>query len=840
MNFFFSLLLICYVYKNRLLSQIQIMKYIIIGGVAGGATTAARIRRNDETAHIIVLEKSKYISYANCGLPYYIGDIINDRDKLFVQTPASFGQRFNIDVRVEHEAMDINREKKELLIRRMDGSDYIETYDKLILSPGANPFVPPLKGVETPGIFTLRNVDDADKIKQFAIDNAITRAVVIGAGFIGLEMAENLHHLGAMVSIVEMTPQVMNPIDFPMASIVHQHLIQKNINLYLEETVEAFTQKEDNSVEVHFKSGKTMETDLVILSIGVKPETTLAKRSGLKIGDMGGIWVNEFLQTSDENIYAVGDAIEFPHPVTNQSWLNYLAGPANRQGRIVADNIIFGNKIKYEGAIGTSIAKIFDITVAATGLASKMLKRMNIDHLYSTTHSASHANYYPGSSLMSTQIAFDPKTGQLFGAQIVGYEGVDKRIDQLALLIKKGGTIEDLVKIEHAYAPPYSSAKDPIAMAGYVAQNILSGKMKPVYWDEVANSDPNNITLLDVRTEMEHELGSIPHSTLIPIDELRDRLDEIPRDKPIIIYCAVGMRGYLAYRILSQHGFENVRSLSGGYKTYSNATAPITLCDTGCAPIIQVEQEEEFGTIDYKTVRVDACGMQCPGPIMKLKQSVDSVEEGDRIEISSTDPGFPRDAEAWAQTTGNKFISKSEEKGIFTITIQKGEAKSARILTSSDGKSKTLILFSDDLDKALATFVLANGAAATGEKVSIFFTFWGLNVLKKVKKPKVKKDFFGKMFSIMLPSHSLKLKLSKFNMLGMGRIMMRHIMKTKGIDSLESLRQQALDNGVEFIACQMSMHVMGVKQEELIDEATIGGVATYMNRAEEANVNLFI
>lgn len=815
------------------------MKYIIIGGVAGGATTAARIRRNDETAHIIVLEKSKYISYANCGLPYYIGDVISDRNNLFVQTPASFGQRFNIDVRVEHEAIEIDKEKREIVIRRIDGSDYTETYDKLVLSPGANPFIPPLKGVETAGIFTLRNVDDADKIKQFAIDNAITRAVVIGAGFIGLEMAENLHHLGAMVSIVEMTPQVMNPIDFPMASIVHQHLIEKSINLYLEETVESFTQKEE-AIEVQFKSGRTMETDLVILSIGVKPETTLAKKAGLKIGERGGIWVNEFMQTSDEHIYAVGDAIEFPHPVTGQSWLNYLAGPANRQGRIAADNLVFGNKISYEGAIGTSIAKIFDITVAATGLASKMLKKMDIDHICSTTHSASHANYYPGSSLMSIQLAFAPETGKLFGAQIVGYEGVDKRIDQIALLIKKGGTVEDLVKIEHAYAPPYSSAKDPIAMSGYVAQNILSKKMKPAYWNEVVNFSPETTTLIDVRTQVEYELGAIPNALHIPLDELRKRLDEIPRNKPIIIYCAVGLRGYIAYQILTQNGFDNVRNLSGGYKTYSNATAPITLCDQGCTPIIQVKQEEEQEVAEFKTIQVDACGMQCPGPILKLKQSVDTLNEGDRVEITATDPGFQRDAEAWAQTTGNKLITKSGDNGKYTVIIQKGEPKSSRILTSTDGKAKTLIMFSDDLDKALATFVLANGAAATGEKVSIFFTFWGLNVLKKVKKPQVKKDFFGKMFSIMLPSHSLKLKLSKFNMLGMGRIMMRHIMKNKGIDSLESLRQQALDNGVEFIACQMSMDVMGVKQEELIDEATIGGVATYMNRAETANINLFI
>lgn len=818
------------------------MKYIIIGGVAGGATTAARIRRNDESAEIILLERGKYISYANCGLPYYIGDVIHERDKLFVQTPASFGLRFNVDVRVEHEVIDIITDEKKIIIRRNDGNDYTESYDKLVLSPGAYPFIPPLQGVETPGIFTLRNVDDADKIKQYATNNSIRRAVVIGAGFIGLEMAENLHHLGAMVSIVEMTPQVMNPIDFSMASIVHQHLMQKSINLYLEETVEAFTKK-DEGIEVRFKSGKTMDADLVILSIGVKPETTLAKKAGLKLGETGGIWVNEYMQTSDEHVYAVGDAVEFPHPFTGKPWLNYLAGPANRQGRIAADNLVFGNSIQYEGAIGTAIAKIFDITVASTGLPAKMLKKMGIDYISSTTHSGSHAGYYPGSMLMSIKITFAPKTGKLFGAQIVGYEGVDKRVDQIALIIKNGGTIADLIQVEHAYAPPYSSAKDPIAMAGYVAQNILTGKMKPAYWRELLNDTSSSHTIIDVRTEMENRLGAIPNAINIPVDSLRNRLNEIPRDKPIIVYCAVGLRGYLASRILMQNGFEQVRNLSGGYKTYSNATAPIELCETGCTPIFQIKHEDDQEIKDkkeMKTINVDACGIQCPGPILKLKQSIDSIEEGDQVEITATDPGFLRDAGAWCDSTGNKLIQKKEDAGKFIVVVQKGEPKSCKNITTCDGKAKTLILFSDDLDKALATFVLANGAAATGQKVTIFFTFWGLNMLKKVKKPKVKKDIFGKMFSMMLPAHSLKLKLSKFNMLGMGSWMMRLIMKQKGIDSLESLRQQALDNGVEFIACQMSMDVMGVKKEELMDEVTIGGVATYMNRAEEANINLFI
>lgn len=812
------------------------MKYIIIGGVAGGATTAARIRRNDETAEIILLEKGKYISYANCGLPYYIGGIIQERENLFLQTPASFGGRFNADIRIENEVTSINTITKTVNIRKGDGTEYSETYDKLLLSPGASPVRPPLPGIDTEGIFTLRNITDTDRIKKHITEHPIKNAVIIGAGFIGLEMAENLHHTGAKVSIVEMAPQVMTPIDFSMAALVHQHLVQKGVNLFLEQSVDSFTKK-DGAVEVIFKSGKRITADIVILSIGVRPETTLAKEAGLLIGETGGIAVNDFLQTSDENIYAVGDAIEFRHPISGAPWLNYLAVPANRQGRIVADNMVYGNKIKYEGAIGTSIAKVFDMTVATTGLPAKRLKQAQIEYISSTTHSGSNASYYPGSLPMTIKITFDPRTGKLFGGQIVGYTGVDKRIDQLSLIIKHGGTIYDLMEIEHAYAPPFSSAKDPVAIAGYVAENIIKNRMQVVYWREIRDSNPSEITLLDVRTRDEHGLNAIPGSVNIPLDELRTRLAELPAEKPIYIYCAIGLRGYLAYRILIQHGFVNIKNLSGGYKTYNAATTPIINKD-------QPDSADRTQNIDthnnMETIKVDACGLQCPGPILKMKKSVDAIAEGQRVEMISTDAGFARDAAAWCATTGNELISNTSEGGKFTVIIEKKSNKTCNIVSSSNGKGKTLILFSDDLDKALATFVLANGAAATGEKVTIFFTFWGLNALKKVTKPTVKKDIFGKMFSMMLPSNSLKLKLSKMNIGGMGSRMMRYIMAKKGIDSLESLRQQALDNGVEFIACQMSMDVMGVKREEMLDEVTIGGVATYMERADNANINLFI
>ena len=813
------------------------MKHIIIGGVAGGATAAARIRRADEEAEIVLLEKGKYISYANCGLPYYIGGAIAEREKLFLQTPASFGGRFNIDVRIENEAVGIDTAAKSVDVRRADGSTYTESYDKLLLSPGASPVRPPLKGIDSEGIFTLRNVDDTDRIKNYITTRTVASAVVVGAGFIGLEMAENLHRAGAGVSIVEMGNQVRAPVDFSIASHVHQHLLQKGVHLYLEQSVERF-EKRDDKIEVFFTSGKSIATDLVILSIGVRPETALAKAAGLRIGETGGIWVDDYLQTSAADVYAVGDAIEFPHPLTGKPWLNYLANPANRQGRIVADNMVFGNTTRYEGAIGTSIAKVFDMTVASTGLAAKRLKQFGIPYASSTTHSASHAGYYPDALPLTLKLTFDPASGKLYGGQCVGYDGADKRIDQIALLIKQGGTVYDLIKVEHAYAPPFSSAKDPIAIAGYVAGNIISGAMPVATWRQMAEADRCDTLFLDVRTREEHAFGAIPGSVNIPLDELRGRIGELPRDKEIYIYCAVGLRGYLALKILTGHGFTRVKNLSGGYKTYATATAPI---ENKTATIRTNGKTDTQHTGErIKTLKIDACGLQCPGPVMKIKQAIDSIGEGERIEMVATDAGFSRDAQAWCNTTGNILISNSEEKGKYTVVIEKGSPQACRTATSCDGKAKTLIMFSDDLDKALATFVLANGAAATGQKVSIFFTFWGLNVIKKVAKPKVKKDIFGRMFGMMLPSSSLKLHLSKMSMLGIGDRMMRHIMKRKGIDSLESLRQQAIDSGVEFIACQMSMDVMGVKREELLDEATVGGVATYMERAEGANVNLFV
>lgn len=816
-------------------------KFVIVGGVAGGATAAARMRRLSEEAEIVLFEKGEYISYANCGLPYYIGGVIEERDKLFVQTPEAFGKRFNIDVRTNSEVTAIDTEQRQVTVKTTDGKTYTERYDKLLLSPGASPVVPPLPGIQSEGIFTLRNVNDTDRIKSYLSCHKVRRAVIVGGGFIGLEMAENLRHAGAEVAVVEMAPQVMGPIDYSMAALVHEHLQEQGVRLYLEQAVESFS-RQGEALSVHFKSGIKLDADMVLLSIGVRAETRLAQDAHLKLGEMRGIWVNEYLQTSDENIYAVGDAIEFPHPITGKPWLNFLAGPANRQARIVADNMVLGNSVRYEGSIGTAIAKVFDITVASTGLPAKRLKQMNIPYLSATIHNGSHAGYYPGSTQMAIKITFSPTDGRLYGAQIVGCDGVDTRIDQYALAIKQGATAEQLTRLEHAYAPPFSSAKDPVAISGYVACNILSGKMQPLYWREMRDADTSAVTLVDVRTPDEYALGSIPGAINIPLDDMRQRLGEIPTTRPVWLFCGVGLRGYLASNILKANGYSQVSNLIGGLRTYKAATASIetpqgfddkneTHVASECCPSPQ----------DKVTITVDACGIQCPGPILKMKQAMDRLSAGQTLVVKATDAGFPRDAEAWCRTTGNKFVSRHSEGGIHTVEIEKATpCPIGTPLPTTNAQGKTFILFSDDLDKALATFVLANGAAATGKKVSIFFTFWGLNAIKKTHKPHVPKDLWGRMFSWMLPSDSTSLSLSKMNMMGIGSKMMRFLMAKKGVDSLESLRQQAIDNGVEFIACQMSMDVMGISRDELLDNVNVGGVASYMERAENSNVNLFI
>jgi len=834
-------------------------KIVIVGGVAGGASTAARLRRMDEKATIVMFEKGEYISFANCGLPYYIGETIEERSALLVQTPEAMNARFGIDVRVKTEVLSIDKEAKKVeVINHETNEKYIEHYDVLVLSPGSTPLKPPIPGIDAPNIFTLWNIPDTDAIKAHVDREKPKRAAVIGGGFIGLEMAENLHDRGIEVSVVEMADQVMAPIDYEMAQTVHKHMKDLEVNLYLGDGVKSFEYKH-GVTEVTLQSGATLEVDMVMLSIGVKPQSNLAKEAGLDLNQRGGIVVDEYLKTSDPNIYAIGDAVEIIDFNSKDKTMVPLAGPANKQGRICADNIC-GLEQTYKGTQGTSIAKVFELTVAATGVNEKTLKRdgkvNGKDYHTVITHSKSHAGYYPGAIPMAIKLIF-ADDGKVLGSQIVGYDGVDKRIDVIATALRFGASVYDLTELELAYAPPYSSAKDPVNMAGYVGENMLKGRMKAFHWDGVESIDKENTIILDVREEIETELGLISGSVNIPLDSLRERLGELDKNKKIIVYCAIGLRGYVGARILMQNGFDNVYNFSGGYSTY----ASVFCQDSGdmCGGLtFDMESDKEFsetGDVEHhevqetgEVVKLNACGLQCPGPILQVYNTLNEMNNGDLLEVKATDPGFKSDIKVWANKTGNTLIDIDKEDKTIVARIMKGRKGSSVAPKSGTAmvngvdltKQQTMVVFSGDLDKAIASLIIANGAAAMGKKVTMFYTFWGLNILRKHQSVPVKKDFLAKMFSGMMPRGTKKLGLSKMNMFGMGPKMIRLVMKKHNVDSLETLLQTALDNGVTMVACNMSMDLMGITAEELIDGIDLGGVATYLGEAEDSNVNLFI
>ena len=821
-------------------------KIVIVGGVAGGATAAARLRRLDEQSHIVMFERGEYISFANCGLPYYIGETITERGALLIQTVEGMSKKFNLDIRNLSEVTKINREKKTVEVKNIKtGEVYEESYDKLILSPGANPIKPPIPGIaDADNIFTLRNVPDTDAIKGFVDNKKPKKAVVVGGGFIGVEMAENLHDRGVHVTIVEMLDQIMAPVDFEMASILHSHIRDTGADLVLGDGVKSF---ENGGKKVVLQSGKEIDTDLIILSIGVRPESGLVKDAGLEVGERGGIKVSASLQTADEDIYAIGDAIEVTDFINGSPTMIPLAWPANRQGRIVADHI-YGRNVKYPGSMGTSVAKVFDMTVAATGNNEKTLKRLGIEYSTIHIHPGSHAGYYPGAFPVSLKMTFDPKTGRIFGVQGVGYNGVEKRIDVVATAIKGGLTVFDLPDLELAYAPPYSSAKDPVNMLGYVASNVIEEAVKTVQWHEIDDIVKKGGLLVDVREALERDMGFIEGSINIPLGQLRSRLSELPKDKPVYIVCQVGLRGYLAARTLTLNGYDAV-NLDGGYRTYSSvfgsnsqkpeSKCPVEVDDSGTT-------HPHCGPIDAH-VTVNACGLQCPGPITTVYNTVKEMEEGQILEIAVTDPGFSKDIKAWCDKTGNSLLKTDFVDKTFKAYIQKGssalkaEHVSCSIAsTPSEKEGATLVVFSGDMDKALASFIIASGAAAMGKKVTMFFTFWGLNVLRKESSPAVDKDALEKMFGMMMPKGPKKLPLSNMNMGGMGPKMIDYVMKKKNVDSLDTMIKNALDLGVEIVACAMSMDIMGIKEEEMIDGVEIGGVASYLGKTDDSGLNLFI
>jgi NADPH-dependent 2,4-dienoyl-CoA reductase/sulfur reductase-like enzyme/peroxiredoxin family protein/rhodanese-related sulfurtransferase/TusA-related sulfurtransferase len=819
-------------------------KIVIIGGVAGGASTAARLRRLSEEAEIIMLEKSNYISYANCGLPYYIGGIIEDRDNLFVMTPQKFKEWLNVDVRTRNEVISIDRDRKKVLIRdHLNDKEYFESYDYLVLSPGSEPIRPPLSGIDSEGIFTLRTVNDTDNIYHFLKENLPRKAVVIGAGYIGLEMAENLQHRGLEVTVVEMAPQVLPPLDADMAALVQQYLYAVGMKLKLGSGVKQFQHTANGNLVVELNNGEMIETDLVILSIGVKPDLKLALEAGLDINK--GIVVNEKMQTSDPSIYALGDAVEVQHLVTGRPAFIPLAGPANKQGRIVANNIS-GSSDTYKGTQGTSVLKLFDMTAATTGANERVLKDAGVDYLSIIIHPNSHAGYYPGASPLSLKLLFS-REGFILGAQAVGFSGVEKRIDVLATALRSGSSIYDLQELELAYAPPYSSAKDPVNMAGFVAANLLGGNYKVIGAADIDALDRERNQIIDVRESEEFELGAIAGAVNIPLGQLRNHLDKINPAKPVITYCSVGLRSYLATRILTLNGFKDVRNLNGGFRIYQALQNDFK--NEGESKM-QNNNDQDLqpvaATVADCSIKLDVCGLQCPGPIMQVFRKMKGVHDGAVIEVCATDPGFSADIESWCQRTGNTLLDRGHNGKGFTALIRKGNGLAAKTADAPAAScqtienDKTIVVFSGELDRALAALIIANGSAAMGRRVTLFFTFWGLNILRRNEKVKVNKALLDRMFGWMMPRGSKKLGLSKMNMAGMGPKMIRMVMKNKNVDSLEALLQQAMEAGVRLVACQMSMDIMGIKEEELLDGVEFAGVASYLDAAESSDVNLFV
>ena len=821
-------------------------KYIIVGGVAGGATAAARLRRLDENAKIMMIERGKYVSFANCGLPYYIGEKINERRKLLVQTPEGIRARFNVDVRTESEVIAVDAANKTITIRDANAT-YKESFDALLLAPGAKPIRPRIPGIDNPRILSLRSVNDADLLKKFTDKSVASNgsAVVVGGGFIGVEVAENLKKRGLDVSLVEAAPQIMMPFDPDMVSMLQREIVENGVCLYLNNGVQKFEEAE-HGVKTVLADQTELTSDFVVLAIGVQPDTAFLKDSGIELDSRGFIKVNDKLQTSAQDIYAVGDAISLFRIGDRVPMSLALAGPANHQGRLAADNIA-GLDRKVRGLQGTSIIKVFGLTAASTGRNERALQKENIQYKSVIAHPFSHANYYPGAQQLTLKILFD-NDGKLLGAQSVGASGVDKRIDVLAVMIRQEANVRDLLSLELCYAPPFSSAKDPVNMVGYMAEDILDGVSENIDFRALNDAIQKGAQLIDVRTDMEYQNGHLDNAINIPLDSLRSRLQEIDKDKEIIVYCQVGLRGYYAERILKQHGYK-VRNLSGGYKMATAMMFDIASANSKLEHNAQKDhpmQEETANNTIQTDHKLDLMGLSCPGPLMRLKEHFDQMKDGEQVCAEASDPGFYYDSESWCKCTGNTMLKREKADNLVRVWIKKGGysspcANNASICSADhphDGK--TIIVFSGDLDKAIASFIIANGAASMGKKVTMFFTFWGLNILRRPETIDVKKNFIEKMFGKMMPQGSQKLSLSKMNMLGVGAEMIRRIMKNKNIDSLETLIQSAINNGIELVACQMSMDVMGIRQEELIDGVKLGGVGYYLGAADQSNVNLFI
>lgn len=823
-------------------------KILIVGGVAGGATAAARLRRLSEDDEIIMFERDEYISFANCGLPYYIGNVITNRDDLFVQTVEGMSERFNIDIRNFSEVVDINRAQKTVTVKKTKtGDTYQESYDVLLLSPGAKPIFPPIEGIkDANNLFVLRNIPDTDAIYRFIENKKPKNAVVVGGGFIGVEMAENLTERGIKVTLVEKLPQVLAPLDFEMAQIVHRELNAHGIDLVLGDGLLSFS---NNGRTINLESGKSVETELIILSIGVVPENTLAKKADLLVGPRGHIAVTSKLETMDMNtkeivdgIYAIGDAIQVKDFVSNTDTAIALAWPANRQGRIVAD-IIHGADLQYNGSMGTSVLKVFNLTVATTGNNQRTAEMKKIPVQAIHAHRNNHASYYPGATNIDFKLVYNPDTLEILGAQAIGQDGTEKRIDVIATAIKLKAKVTQLSDLELAYAPPFSSAKDPVNILGYIAENVVAGHYKVAYVQQIEELRSQGAIFLDVRTPIEFGTGAIAGAINLEVDQLRSNLHLLgdSKDQMIVVNCQVGLRAYVAIMILKNLGYTNLYNLSGGYSTYKAYKYELNSSSIGLSKPNHVDETTGMtkGTFSDKSKVVDVSGLQCPGPLMETYKAVQELNEGEGVKVIATDPGFAADVQAWARTNGHDLLSLNLEGNKYVAEIVKGK-KVTQEHSTINQENATIVLFSGELDKALASMIIAQGAAAQGKHVSIFFTFWGLNALRKDMYVSTKKNFIERMFGFMMPRGANKLPLSSMNMLGIGPKMIKSIMKNKNVDQLPVMIKNAQDLGIKFIACQMSMDLMGIKHEELIDGVEIGGVGTYIANNENVGTTLFI
>lgn len=812
-------------------------KIVIVGGGAGGASAAAKLRRLSEDYEIIIIERTGYVSYANCGLPYHIGGTIKERDNLFLNTPEQLGQKFNLDVRANTDVIAVDREEKTIRVQNsMNGQDCDDiSYDKLILSPGGTPFIPPVEGLDHIDILTLRTVEDMDEIIKLVSNTEKQRIAIVGGGLVGVELAENLEQLSHDVSVVELSDQLFAFLDKDVAMHVHKSLIENNVHLYLSKKLVKVAQTDDCK-QLVFDNGDSIDVDIIVFAIGVRPDTSFIKDTGLELNAVGGIKVTEHLQTSDPDIYALGDAIEVNHFVSEQSMLIPLAGPANKQGRVVAQNVHDENSVKQDFVTATTICKVFDLSVGAVGLNEKMLQRMrpNDNDWYEVIniHPNAHAKYYPGCQALHIKVIFSKEDKQILGAQVTGHAGVDKSIDVLSTVIRLGGNVESLSHLETAYAPPYNSARDPLNYIGFIAENLLSNKFKQLTLK--GNDDLSDYFLVDVRTPMEYEFKHISNAVNIPFAEIRSRLSEFPRDKKILVCCNTGLNSYNVCCILSHNGFD-CYNLSGGMHTYAILNTHLNEVQ----PITRRELPIKDDLSDVDIMHLDLCGLACPGPILKLQEKFETIPAGHKVKAVASDSTFLVDITRWAEKTGNILLDSYKEDSDFiaylqkpggTTAIQNSELSMKKTVSMKEENQDLMIMISNkDIPRISTALMVGSTAAAMGRNVTIFFIFDGLDILRKQKGS-----------SCIESDQSIKIADKGFFQLWLEDKPCKKENSECTIISIPEYLVTIRDLGGRFIACSMAMELLGLTMDDLIEGVEPGGMMTYLSESDECGHKIFV